>query len=211
MIASVRGLVLAVSGTSATIEIGGVGLDVTLTPERALSLRVGSEARLSTTLVVREDELTLYGFDNNDERSVFDLLCSVTGVGPKSAMGVLAVMTPDDVAQAVASENDSAFRKVSGIGPKTAKLIVLSLTGKIAAVAPRASASPSSASTSVTDSVVAALVGLGWTEKVAAQAVDQASDGAPESEQSNVSALLRRSLGQLGPAGATRGSETGTR
>ena len=199
---------LAVAGTTAIIEIGGVGLEVTLTPQHALSLRVGSETRVSTTLVVREDELTLYGFEVRDERAIFDLLRSVSGVGPKSAMGVLAAMSPDDVAQAVASEDDAAFRTVSGIGPKTAKLIVLSLTGKIAAVAPRTA---QAVAPSVAESVIVALVGLGWSEKIALHAVEEAAAAAPEAEHSNMPALLRRALSQLGPAGSSRRTEEAPR
>ena len=131
MIASVRGTVLAVSGSAAIVEVGGVGLQVTVTPDHALSLRVGSEASLRTALIVREDELALYGFADDEERSVFDLLRGVSGVGPKSAMGVLAALRPAEIALAVAQEDDAAFRKVSGVGPKTAKLIVVSLAGKL--------------------------------------------------------------------------------
>ena len=200
MIASVRGTVLATAGTRAIIEVGGIGLDITVTPQQALSLRPGGDAVLHTILVVREDELALYGFADLDERSVFELLRGVSGVGPKSAMGVLAAMRPDEIAQAVASDDDGAFRKVSGIGPKTAKLIVVSLTGKIAAVAPRAS---TAVVQSISDNVIIALVGLGWSERVAAHAVDEAVATAPEHEQSSVSALLRRALSELGPAGAT--------
>jgi len=135
MISSVRGIVLAVAGTTAVIEVGGVGLSVSLTPQHALSLRVGSEATVRTALIVREDDLSLFGFVDRDELAVFDLLRGVTGVGPKSAMGVLAAMSPAQIASAVATEDDAAFRKVSGIGPKTAKLIVVSLAGKMQVVA----------------------------------------------------------------------------
>src|SRR5664279_1454678 len=131
MISSLRGTVLAAVGTSIVIEVGGVGLSVSVTPEHALSVRVGFETQLNTALIVREDDLSLFGFRTTEELEVFALLRGVTGVGPKSAMGVLAVLTPDDIARAVAEENDSVFRKVSGIGPKTAKLIVLNLTGKL--------------------------------------------------------------------------------
>src|SRR5690606_29513607 len=131
MISSVRGVVLAAVGTSVVDEVGGVGLAVTVTPQHALSVRTGSVTRLHTALIVREDDSALSGFRERDELSVFDFLRGVTGVGPKSAMGVLAAMSPDQVASAVAEEDDGAFRKVSGIGPKTAKLIVLSLAGKL--------------------------------------------------------------------------------
>ncbi|MCU1556697.1 MAG: Holliday junction branch migration protein RuvA [Microbacteriaceae bacterium] len=198
MISSVRGIVLGVAGTTAVIEVGGVGLSVSVTPQHALSLRVGAEATVRTALIVREDDLSLFGFVDTDELAVFDLLRGVTGVGPKSAMGVLAAMTPGQVATAVATEDDSAFRKVSGIGPKTAKLIVLSLAGKMQ-VAPTAAQNAPVAKATVSDSVLVALVGLGWSERVAAQAVDEALAGASADQTATVPALLRLALTQLGP------------
>lgn len=198
MISSVRGTVLFIAGTSVVIEVGGVGLAVQVTPQHALQLRVGSEASVRTALVVREDDLSLFGFVDADELAVFDALRGVTGVGPKSAMGVLAALDPAQVAQAVAAEDDGAFRKVSGIGPKTAKLIVLSLAGKLA-VSP-ATRQPTVASATVTDSVVVALVGLGWNERVASQAVDDAAASATDAELAAVPALLRLALNRLGPS-----------
>ncbi|WP_207456716.1 Holliday junction branch migration protein RuvA [Desertivibrio insolitus] len=195
MIASVRGTVLHAAGSSVVLEVGGVGLAVTVTPPVALSLRVGAEARLHTALVVREDDLSLFGFLEAEELGVFDLLRSVGGVGPKSAMGVLAVMTPADVAQAVADENDAAFRRVSGIGPKTAKLIVVSLTGKIHATA--ATGSSPAAAAGGADDVLTALVGLGWSEKVARDALEKVR----KEQGTDVSSALqlRAALAQLGP------------
>lgn len=200
MISSVRGNVLAIAGPAVIIEVGGVGLAIQVTPGHALSLRVGSEASLRTALIVREDDLSLYGFAGADELTVFDALRGVTGVGPKSAMGVLAAMSPGEIAQAVAREDDAAFRKVSGIGPKTAKLIVVSLAGKLA-IAPTSSVS-SSAVHGVEQSVLVALVGLGWNDRAASQAVDEAVAGATESERESVPALLRLALTRLGPAQA---------
>ncbi|MCU1402994.1 MAG: Holliday junction branch migration protein RuvA [Microbacteriaceae bacterium] len=198
MISSVRGTVLAAAGTSAVIEVGGIGLSVTVTPQHALSLRAGSEATLRTALIVREDDLSLFGFSDSDELAVFDLLRGVSGVGPKSAMGVLAVMSPAQVASAVATEDDGAFRKVSGIGPKTAKLIVVSLAGKmLVAPSDRPAAQAGPASTS--ENVLVALVGLGWSERVAAQAVDDALETASGEELATVPALLRLALTKLGP------------
>ncbi len=199
MISTVRGTVLAIAGTAVVIEVGGVGLAVQVTPGHALGLRVGTEAFVHTALIVREDELSLYGFESTDALVVFDALRGVTGVGPKSAMGVLAAMAPGEVAQAIAVEDDSAFRKVSGIGPKTAKLIVLSLGGKLAVAASsprRDSATPAS----VVDSVLIALVGLGWNERAAGQALDEAIAGATESERAAVPLLPRLALTRLGPA-----------
>jgi Holliday junction DNA helicase RuvA len=198
MISSVRGTVLAIAGPAVIIEVGGVGLSIQVTPQLALSLRVGSEAALRTALIVREDDLSLYGFVDADELTVFDALRGVTGVGPKSAMGVLAAMDPGEIAQAIARDDDTAFRKVSGIGPKTAKLIVLSLAGKLA-IAPRGTTA-TRATPGVEESVLVALVGLGWNERAASQAVDEALAGATAAEREEVPALLRLALTRLGPS-----------
>lgn len=201
MISSLRGTVLAAVGTTAVIEVGGVGLSVQVTPQHALSLRVGAEASLRTALIVREDDLSLFGFAEADELAVFDLLRGVTGVGPKSAMGVLATMNPAEIAQAVNVEDDAAFRKVSGIGPKTAKLIVVSLAGKLAGISARTSAAAPRGT--VGDNVTVALVGLGWPERVAAQAVEEAMAAASATEREAVPALLRLALANLGPQGVS--------
>ena len=204
MISSVRGTVLDIGAARVLIEVGGVGLDIIVTPANALRLRVRSEATLRTALIVREDDLSLYGFADAEERAVFDLLRGVTGVGPKSAMGVLAVMDPADIAAAVEAEDDASFRKVSGIGPKTAKLIVLSLSGKMQAFAMRA---PARGRTStVGDSVLVALIGLGWSERGASDAIDEAM-AATAGGEVTVGALLRNALGRLGP-GQHSGSST---
>jgi holliday junction DNA helicase RuvA len=197
VISSVRGTVLAVAGTSVVIEVGGVGLAVQVTPQHALSLRIGSEATVRTALIVREDDLSLFGFETPDGLAVFDHLRSVTGVGPRSAMAVLAAMTPAEVSRAVTMEDDAAFRKVSGVGPKTAKLIVVSLAGKLAFVAPTAATSAGPAS--VTQNVIVALIGLGWPERTAIQAVDDAVAAASPADAAAVPALLRLALANLGP------------
>jgi holliday junction DNA helicase RuvA len=199
MISSVRGTVLAIAGPAVIIEVGGVGLAVQVTPQHAASLRVGSEASVRTALIVREDDLSLFGFVDADELTVFDALRGVTGVGPKSAMGVLAAMDPGQIAAAVNAEDDTAFRKVSGIGPKTAKLIIVSLAGKLA-ISPTSNRSATGKPSSVSDSVLVALVGLGWNERAASQAVEEAVAGATESERETVPALLRLALTRLGPS-----------
>jgi len=196
MISSVRGTVLAAAGTTAVIEVGGVGLQVTVTPNHALTLRVGTEATIRTTLIVREDDLSLYGFALAEELAVFDILRGVTGVGPRSAMGVLAALTPIEIARAVGMEDDAAFRKVSGIGPKTAKLIVVSLAGKLGFVALTAAASGKEP---VSNSVVTALIGLGYPERLAIQAVEDAVESANAAEREAMPALLRLALANLGP------------
>jgi Holliday junction DNA helicase RuvA len=202
VISSVRGIVLSALGSTVVIEVGGVGLAVQVTPTTALSMRHGTEGRLATTLIVREDSLTLYGFPGSDELQVFELLVGVTGVGPKSALGVLAVLSPNQIARAVADEEDGVVRKVSGIGPKTAKLIVLSLAGKLA-LTTVASAAGRPAATTVAAGVQAALIGLGWSERVAAQAVEETLTDAADRDQVGAASLLRLVLARLGPAQQT--------
>lgn len=198
MISSVRGTVLSASGSFVAVEVGGIGYSIQVTPALALSLRIGHEIRLHTALVVREDDMSLFGFATPEELDMFDLLRGVSGVGPKSALGVLATLSPHDIASAVAGEDDAPFRKVSGIGPKTAKLIVVSLAGKILAPAGLAPAASAPAS-STAQSVVVALVGLGWNEKVAAHAVEEVVAAAAEDGALPVPALLRLALARLGP------------
>lgn len=203
MISSLRGSVAIASGSTVVLEVGGVGLKVSVTPQQALSMPIGTVAHLFTTLIVREDDLSLFGFASADELEIFDLLRGVTGVGPKSALGVLGHLTPSQIATAVASEDDAAFRRVSGIGPKTAKLIVVQLTGKldIRIQAPSVTAK----NTTATD-VLIALIGLGWSERDAQSAIDAVLEDAEPSVATAVPALLRATLTRLGPqrAGAGR-------
>ncbi|GAA1842315.1 Holliday junction branch migration protein RuvA [Agromyces salentinus] len=205
MISSLRGPVLAAAGTTLVIDVGGVGFQVNTTPALVLASREGHEALVHTSLIVREDALTLFGFGTRDELEVFELLIGVTGVGPRSALGVLSAMAPGQIAAAIAGDDDAAFRQVSGIGPKTAKLITLSLAGKL--VAPRALDAgtepvPVSAR-GVSESVLAALTGLGWTERAAAEAVDEVLGEVSEADAASVPAVLRLSLARLGPAQKT--------
>ncbi|WP_353810061.1 Holliday junction branch migration protein RuvA [Agromyces sp. SYSU T00194] len=198
MISSLSGTVLAASGGTVVIDVGGVGFQVATTPALALSSREGERLRVHTALIVREDALALFGFATREEIEVFDLLIGVTGVGPKSALGVLSALSPDQVAHAVANEDDAAFRKVSGIGPKTAKLIVVSLTGKLVVTAPVA-AVPTVRATAG-DDVLAALTGLGWPERQAQQALEETLDEASDADAASVPVLLRLTLARLGPA-----------
>ncbi|WP_439691548.1 Holliday junction branch migration protein RuvA [Curtobacterium sp. SP.BCo] len=206
MIASLRGTCIDVAGSAVVVEVGGVGYAVTVTPAHALTMRHGSEVFLRTAMIVREDEHLLFGFESTDALQVFDLLRSVSGVGPKSAMGVLAHMEPAQVANAVANDDDGAFRKVSGIGPKTAKLIIVALSGKLAAFeqAPVTTTARGGAAHPAATDVVAALVGLGWREDAAQRAVDDTIATEPGAATMGTQALLRAALGALRPAGAAR-------
>ena len=181
------------------IEVGGIGFDVTLTPAHALTLRVGHEAAVTTSLIVREDSLSLFGFADRDSLDIFTLLTGVTGVGPKSAMGVLAELTPAEIALAVSRDEDAVFRRVSGIGPKTAKLIVLSLAGKVTAFAAAPPVQGAKITGSVRDDVLAALIGLGWNDRAAEAGLDAVLLHASDDQTSSVQALLRLALTELGP------------
>ena len=194
MIASLRGTVLEAVGTTLVVDVAGVGYAVTVTPEHALSVRHGEEVLVHTAMVVREDDISLFGFPDRERLEVFDLLRGVTGVGPKSAMGVLAALTPAQIAQAVSDDDDAAFRKVSGIGPKTAKLIVVSLTGKLVAIR---AAAPLPVRPVRGADVLVALVGLGYQERAAQAALDDVLATQPEDAQTAV--LLRAALALLGP------------
>lgn len=199
MISSLRGRVLHTDAESAIVEVGGVGFAVAVPGPLARSLRVGDEATLHTNLVVRDDALSLYGFDQRDELDTFTLLLGVSGVGPKSALGVLSALTVGQIAAAIADEDDAPFRRVSGIGPKTAKLIVVQLAGKLhAPAAPRGAAA--AAPTATPRQVVAALVALGWSERLSAETVREVSEGAAASDLASVPALLKLALAQLGPS-----------
>lgn len=198
MISSLRGTVAAISGTTCVIEVGGVGLAVSVTPALASQLRVGAEASIHTALIVREDDLSLFGFADRDELKIFDALRGVTGVGPRSAMGVVGAVSPSEVALAVANDDDSVFRRVSGIGPKTAKLICVSLAGKLGQFS-ATSAAPSTAAPAITQSVIVALVGLGWPERVALNAVETALASASDADAVSSARLLRLALSTLGP------------
>ncbi len=204
MIASVSGKVAAVGPDVAIVEIGGVGLALSCTPSTLASLRVGEPAALSTALVVRETELTLYGFVDADEREVFESLQTAAGVGPRLAQAVLATFRPDDIRRAVATEDLNALCKVPGIGKKGAARIVLDLKDKLGA--------PSGAGVSATvlafkgarpqtweDQLRTALAGLGYSGREVDDAIAAVSVQAAEGEQS-VPVLLRSALTALRPA-----------
>jgi len=205
MISSLRGTVLSTTTDSVIVEVGGVGFAVAVPGDVAHTARIGHELRLHTSLIVREDALSLYGFADPAELEVFGHLLSVTGVGPKSALGVLSHLSVDQIAAAVAADDDAPFRRVSGIGPKTAKLIVVQLTGKLQA--PIAAPSSASIPDEISTQLVAALIGLGWSERVAADAAVRSTTEASETERGSVALLLRRTLATLGPAqgGVARG------
>lgn len=196
MIAHVRGTVTALGLTSAVLEVGGVGLELQCTPGTLATLRHGSTATLPTSMVVREDSLTLFGFLDDDEKSCFELVQTASGVGPKLAQAILAVLGPDDLRLAIAGEDVKTLTKVPGIGQKGAQRIILELKDRIGA--PRGSAglvSTSSTTESWRAQVVEGLTGLGWSSKEAEKAIDVvAPDAGPTPD---IGALLRAALQTL--------------
>ncbi|MDO5494987.1 MAG: Holliday junction branch migration protein RuvA [bacterium] len=193
MISSVRGLVAHIGLDHAVIEVGGVGMAVQSTPGTLAALRLGSEGYLATTLVVREDSLTLFGFETPDEREAFLVLQTVTGVGPRLALAVLAVLGPEDLRRAVAEEDLTMLMRVPGIGKKSAQRLVLELAGKIGAPSGTVTENVAEAPPSGMDEdVVAALTQLGWSAKDAGAAVVAVAE-----EHSGKAAVLRAALQYL--------------
>ena len=197
MIASVEGTVTALTADGVVVRVGGVGLALQTTPGTRARLRIGDDAQLATSLVVREDSLTLYGFADDDERAMFELLQTASGVGPRLAQAVLTVHTPDTVRSALVSEDLGALVLVPGIGRKGAQRLVLELKDKAAA----AGAVPvvaTSAAPGWCDTLVQALVGLGWTSPQADDAVTRLAEAHPGAGPDDVPALLREALAHLG-------------
>jgi len=197
LIASLRGRVVSLRLDAAVIEVGGVGLLAHATPATLAALRLGHEADLATALVVREDSLTLYAFADSDERDVFETLQTVSGVGPRLALSMLAVHSPDALRRAVAVEDFAALQRVPGIGRKGAQRIVLEVGDRLGP-AEREPGRPVPASDH-RDEVVDALVGLGWNARAAQDAVDSVLPAdAGSIEPGDVASVLRGALRALG-------------
>jgi Holliday junction DNA helicase RuvA len=197
MISSVRGQVLSIGLDHAVVEVGGVGLTVQATPGTLATMRSGTEAVLSTSLVVREDSLTLFGFADTEARDLFGLLQTVSGIGPRIAMATLAVLDPAQLRAALADGNITVLTQVPGIGRKGAERLIIELRDKVGAL-PAAAAPIRSGN--VRGSVVEALVGLGFPAKQAEQAVDgaMAGNGSGNGNGVDQSAVLRTALATLG-------------
>lgn len=198
MIASVEGRVAALTADGVVVVVGGVGLALHTTVGTRARLRVGEPALLATSLVVREDSLTLYGFGDDDERAMFELLQTASGVGPRLAQSVLTVHTPDAVRRALATEDLTALCLVPGIGRKGAQRMVLELKDK-AQLTGCASAAPVAVG-GWRDILASALVGLGWSGAQADEVVVRLAADHPDATEADVPALLREALAQLGRA-----------
>lgn len=200
MISSIRGDVLHVGLDHAVVEVSGFGLHVSATPKTLADLHRGTEARLHTSFVPRQDDAPLlFGFSELSERVIFTTLVSISGIGPKMALAVLAVHTPHEVHQAIAESDTDAFTKVPGIGKKTAQRILLELAGKLV-IDPPAPTAAAPAEPEVAAQVREALVSLGWTEKDARTAVEKLLAAQPELITADVSTVLRQALRSLGGA-----------
>ena len=212
MIASVNGRVAAVGPDGAVVEVGGIGLAVQCTPGTIARLQVGESARLSTSLIVREDSLTLYGFADDDERQLFELLQTANGVGPRLAQAVLAIHPPREVRRAVSTADVKALMQVPGIGKKGAERLILELRDRLGSITsdttldgPAVAGLPSvTAVAPWRDQLTSALVGLGWSTKEADAAVLQLAPVADEQVVATgsveVAVLLRQALQLLGRA-----------
>jgi Holliday junction DNA helicase RuvA len=193
MIASLAGRVSAHTATGVVVSVGGVGLAVQTTPGTRARLRPGDEATLATSLVVREDSLTLFGFETEDERELFEVLQTASGVGPKVAQAVLTVHTPDAVRRALATEDLTALTLVPGIGRKGAQRLVLELKDKVGLAGPSHPGTPGSWRETLTD----ALTGLGWSSSQADEVVVGLAAEHPDATDADVSALLKTALGRM--------------
>jgi holliday junction DNA helicase RuvA len=206
VIAHVRGVVAAVAPDGAVIDVGGVGLFVQCTPGTVAGLRPGEQATVATSLVVREDSLTLYGFASDDERATFELLQTASGVGPRLAQAMLAVLTPDALRRAVATEDLAALMSVPGIGRKGAQRIVLELAGRLGGPATTVTGSGAAGGGHALprwqDQVRAGLVSLGWGNREADQAIAAVgSELSVDGETAvDVAVALRAALRVLGPS-----------
>ena len=194
MIAFVRGEVASVGLTSAVVDIGGVGLEVNCTPATLATLRTGRQAMLPTAMVVREDSLTVFGFLDEDEKTVFELVQTASGVGPKLAQAILAVLAPEDLRRAVSQEDVTTLTRVPGIGQKGAQRIILELKDRIgppvgtSAVGSVARSTEPAWRAQVRDG----LVGLGWSAKEADKAVTAVAPD--DGNDPDVGAVLRAAL-----------------
>ncbi|XVV10479.1 Holliday junction branch migration protein RuvA [Actinoplanes sp. CA-131856] len=196
MIASVRGVVAAIAADSAVIEVGGVGLQLQCAPGTLAGLKTGAEARLAASMVVREDSLTLYGFADDDEKHLFELLQTASGVGPRLAQAVLAVHSPETVRRALAGGDLATLTRVPGIGKKGAERMVLELRDKIGPMA-MAGDTAGMLNGAWQEQVRQGVLALGWSAAQADQAVAALAETI-DGEVPPVPQLLRQAIRLLG-------------
>jgi Holliday junction DNA helicase RuvA len=190
MIASLTGVVKSVTAQSAVIEVGGVGILVQLTSRYGASLLVGRAASLHTTLLVREDSLTLFGFESIEERALFELLQTVTGIGPKVAQSALSIYESQEIQRAIAQENSGLLEKIPGLGKKGAARLVLELKDKVSVT----SGSLPSIKSEWRDQLLEALTGLGFTSRESGDAVESVNEQYPDASDRSLETLLKFAL-----------------
>ena len=184
MISILQGKVSQVHSDRVVFMVSGVGYSVFLTTRHSMKLSVGMEITIDTKLIVREDDMSLFGFQSQAELELFDLLCGVNGIGPKLAMTTLSGLTPELLINAVNNQDEQAFRAIPGIGPKTAKLVLISLSGKVG----------TSSSPRLNENVLQAMVQLGGDEFASRKLLATLDQSLSESE------LLKQALAELGKA-----------
>ena len=195
MISILRGAVASVGLDHVDVVVGGIGFRVHVTPAFAQAAPRDEEITVYTSMIVREDSMTLYGFESADERDVFTRLMSVSGIGPKIALAALAVLRPDDLRRAVRDQDLATLQRIPGVGKKSAQRMALEIGDKLGTPAslPEAAPAPAPSQDAVATEVSAALVGLGWSEAQAAKAIEKlAGSGLGASD------MLRAALVALG-------------
>lgn len=199
MIAQLSGTVVAVGATWVVLDVGGVGYRTLCTPAAAASVRVGQPATLQTSLVVRADAFTLYGFADADERDAFELVQSASGIGPKIAQAVVSVLPPADLRAAIASENLVALMKVPGIGRKGAQKMVIELKDKVGALGgvPGRPGAPAAGAAPWREQVRSGLESLGWSSRDADAACDRVEPLLVDDPTLGIGPLMRAALRSL--------------
>jgi Holliday junction DNA helicase RuvA len=196
MISMINGIVRSIGADRAIVEVGGVGLSITITPATSALLNIGAPAQFYTSLVVREDSLTLFGFLDDEVRTLFELVQTVSGIGPKVAMSIVAALSPSQLGMAVAQEDISAIEKVPGIGRKGAQRLILELKGKLSDFG---TGHKSAHHQPVwREQLASALISLGFSAKESDNAitsvVNQISEEGGDANSAELSDLLKRAL-----------------
>jgi Holliday junction DNA helicase RuvA len=195
MIAQLTGTVRHLTTEKLVLEVGGVGYAISITPRTSTQITMGSVVTLSTTLVVREDSMTLFGFLDSHDRDIYETLQTVSGIGPKVALAITGALTPTELAQAIASEDIASIEKVPGIGKKGAQRLILELKGKLVTDSSTPRVTTHSA---VRDQLLAALTGLGFSAKESDTAINntlsQLAENGEDPAALDVAALLKLTL-----------------
>jgi Holliday junction DNA helicase RuvA len=196
MISLINGVVRSISTDRTVVEVGGVGLSVSITSQTGAQLNIGAPVQLFTSLVVREDSLTLFGFLDEESRAAFELVQTVSGIGPKVALAILGAHTPQSLAVAIAQEDIKAIEKVPGIGRKGAQRLILELKGKISDFG--SSDHKQMHQPVWREQLTSALISLGFTAKDSDAAitavVGQYADSGINAQSVDISELLKAAL-----------------